>query len=226
MRCRGRGRCSGPRAAGGRARPPRGRRGAGDRLPARRHAVGAHHAGAQLEQGLAVALGEGVQQGPPGGVGQRLEQGVRVIHASDNRQAATSHVNRRRGRRTSPLRGLRRRGTAERRDEHRGDDLGLPLPHALVEQGPGEGRLVVVARRLPDDAPQRVGRADVLDGDDVLQREGRQRPRVAPSRSAATGFFSAQTRGGGGPSEGRVRGGRSSSGISAARRTASTHWRP
>ena len=52
----------------------------GDRLSARGQAVGAHHAGAQLEQRLAVPLGEGVQQGPPGGVGQRLEQGVRVIH--------------------------------------------------------------------------------------------------------------------------------------------------
>ena len=101
-----------------------------DRLPARRQAVGAHHAGAQLEQGLAVPLGQGVQQGPPGGVGQRLEQGVRVIHVLDNRQVvtcmstvarSTDRESRRcragsacRGpRRTGPRRAaLRRRGTA------------------------------------------------------------------------------------------------------------------
>ena len=80
-RCRGRGRCSGPRAAGGRARPPRATSRCCEiacRLEVRPWVV--TMPGAQLEQRLAVPLGQGVEQGPPGGVGERLEQGVRVIH--------------------------------------------------------------------------------------------------------------------------------------------------
>src|SRR3954451_13428843 len=59
-----------------------------DPLAAGRAAMFHDQAGGDLEQCLVVAIGQLVEDGPPGGIGQSLEDRI-VGHASNNMQAVT-----------------------------------------------------------------------------------------------------------------------------------------